>query len=94
MPRSWRPKQRNSDAEKADLKRGKVPEERLRKPAKLRQKDRDARWAVKFPKAKAGEEGRRSSATSPRPPWATRTCLDQSPARLRPRLERHQRFGL
>lgn len=52
------PKQRNSDAEKADIKAGKVPEEWKGKPAKLRQKDRDARWTVKFSKAKANEEGK------------------------------------
>ncbi|SJM34851.1 transposase (fragment) [Mesorhizobium delmotii] len=52
------PKQRNSDAEKADIKAGKVPDEWQKKPAKLRQKDRDARWTVKFLTAKADEEGK------------------------------------
>ena len=52
------PKQRNSDGEKADIKAGRVPEEWKDKPAKLRQKDRDARWTVKFSKAKADEEGK------------------------------------
>ncbi|WP_420337133.1 IS5 family transposase [Roseibium sp.] len=52
------PKQHNSDGEKADIKAGKVPEEWKDKPAKLRQKDRDARWTVKFSKAKADEEGK------------------------------------
>ena len=52
------PKQRNSDAEKADIKAGKVPEAWKNKPAKLRQKDRDARWTVKFSKAKTAEEGK------------------------------------
>lgn len=52
------PKQRNSDGEKADIKAGKVPEEWKDKPAKLRQKDRDARWTVKFSKAKVDEEGK------------------------------------
>ena len=51
------PKQHNSDGEKADIKAGKVPEEWKGKPAKLRQKDRDARWTVKFSKAKADEDG-------------------------------------
>lgn len=37
------PKPRNSDAEKADIKTGKIPEDWKDKPAKLRQKDRDAR---------------------------------------------------
>jgi transposase, IS5 family len=52
------PKQRNTDAEKADIKAGKVPAEWRDKPAKLRQKDRDARWTVKFSKAKTAEEGK------------------------------------
>lgn len=41
------PKQRNNDAEKDALKAGRVPEEWRDKPAKLRQKDRDARWTMK-----------------------------------------------
>jgi transposase, IS5 family len=52
------PKQRNSDGEKADIKAGKVPEEWKDKPAKLRQKDRDARWTVKFSKAKTDAAGK------------------------------------
>jgi len=52
------PKQRNSDGEKVAIKAGKVPEEWKDKPAKLRQKDRDARWTVKFSRAKADEEGK------------------------------------
>ena len=52
------PKQRNTDAEKSDIKAGKVPDEWKNKPARLRQKDRDARWTVKFSKAKADEDGR------------------------------------
>jgi transposase, IS5 family len=51
------PKQRNTDAEKADIKAGKIPDEWNDKPTKLRQKDRDARWTVKFSKAKAAEDG-------------------------------------
>jgi IS5 family transposase len=52
------PKQRNTDAEKADIKEGRVPQAWKDKPAKLRQKDRDARWTVKFSKAKVDEEGK------------------------------------
>jgi IS5 family transposase len=51
------PKQHNSDGEKADIKAGKIPEAWKDRPAKLRQKDRDARWTVKFSKAKPNEEG-------------------------------------
>ena len=52
------PKQRNTDAEKTDIKAGKVPDAWKEKPAKLRQKDRDARWTVKFSKAKVAEGGK------------------------------------
>ena len=51
------PKQRNSEDEKNDLKEGRIPEDWKAKPAKLRQKDRDARWTVKFSKAKERPDG-------------------------------------
>ena len=41
------PKQRNSDDEKAAIKQGRIPEAWKDAPAKLRQKDRDARWTLK-----------------------------------------------
>lgn len=52
------PKQRNSESEKADIKAGKVPEQWKEQPAKLRQKDRDARWTEKFSKAKVADNGK------------------------------------
>jgi transposase, IS5 family len=51
------PKQRNTDAEKQDIKQGRIPPEWAKKPAKLRQKDRDARWTVKYTKAKPSALG-------------------------------------
>ncbi|NIQ96224.1 MAG: IS5 family transposase [Desulfuromonadales bacterium] len=51
------PRQRNTDGEKADLKMGKIPPRWKEKPAKLRQKDRDARWTVKFSKARPKDDG-------------------------------------
>src|SRR5690242_3328838 len=51
------PRQRNTQAEKDDIKAGRVPEDWKRKPAKLRHKDRDARWTIKFTKAKPREDG-------------------------------------
>jgi IS5 family transposase len=51
------PKQRNTDGEKADIRAGRVPEAWKDKPAKLAQKDRDARWTVKFSKAKPSDDG-------------------------------------
>lgn len=49
------PKQRTTRAEKRAIKEGPVPEAWRQKPAKLRQKDRDARWTVKTTKAKPRE---------------------------------------
>ncbi|AIT78490.1 MAG: IS5-like element ISMac22 family transposase [Sphingomonadales bacterium] len=49
------PKQRNTEAEKAAIKEGRVPEAWQARPARLRQKDRDARWSVKYSKAKVKE---------------------------------------
>jgi IS5 family transposase len=46
------PKQHNTDEEKATIKAGQVPQDWQDKPAKLAQKDRDARWTVKYSKAK------------------------------------------
>lgn len=40
------PKQRNTDDEKKAIKEGRVPEDWKANPAKLRQKDRDARWTL------------------------------------------------
>ena len=51
------PKQRNSQAEKQTLREGGVPDDWKDKPAKLAQKDRDARWTVKYTKAKPREDG-------------------------------------
>lgn len=51
------PKQRNTEAERAAIKAGQVPEGWAEKPAKLRQKACDARWTVKFSKARPRENG-------------------------------------
>ena len=53
----WSPRQRNTAAEKAEIKAGRIPAEWKSKPAKLRHKDRDARWTVKFTKAKPDQDG-------------------------------------
>ena len=50
------PKQRNNEAEKAALKQGRIPEGWAENPNKLAQKDRDARWTVKWSKAKPSED--------------------------------------
>jgi IS5 family transposase len=49
------PKQRNTKTEKQAIREGRIPDDWQRQPAKLRQKDRDARWTVKTTKAKSRE---------------------------------------
>lgn len=51
------PKQRDTDGEKRDIREGRIPPEWAKKPARLRQKDRDARWTVKYTKAKPSADG-------------------------------------
>lgn len=51
------PKQRNTEAEKQDIKAGRVPADWKDHPAKLRQKDCDARWTLVFGKARTREDG-------------------------------------
>ena len=46
-----------TEAERAAIKAGQIPEGWAEKPAKLRRKDRDARWTVKFSKARPREDG-------------------------------------
>ncbi|MBW6402109.1 IS5 family transposase [Roseomonas sp. HJA6] len=53
------PRQRNNDEEKARIRAGeKAAAIWPDKPAKARQKDTDARWTVKFSKAKPGPDGK------------------------------------
>jgi len=58
------PKQRNTQEEKAAIREGRIPERWKDKPAKLRQKDTDARWSVKYTKAK-GKDGADPKAFKP-----------------------------
>ncbi len=51
------PKQRNTLEEKKAIKEGRIPDAWKDKPAKLAQKDRDARWTVKYTKARPREDG-------------------------------------
>jgi transposase, IS5 family len=55
------PKQRNTIAEKQAIREGRIPDDWKDKPAKLAQKDRDARWTVKYTKAKPREDGSKPS---------------------------------
>jgi transposase, IS5 family len=53
------PRQRNTDAEKAAIRQGRTADEIWpEKPAKARQKDVDARWTMKFSKAKPTADGK------------------------------------
>ena len=49
------PRQRNTEPEKTVLKEGLVPADWAAKPAKLAQKDRDARWTLKRAKTRKSE---------------------------------------
>lgn len=49
------PRQRMTKEEKEQIKAGHIPEDWKDKPAKLAQKDRDARWIVKYSKSKGSE---------------------------------------
>lgn len=51
------PRQRNTQEEKQEIKAGRIPRAWKERPAKLRHKDRDARWTVKFTKAKPQADG-------------------------------------
>jgi len=51
------PKQRNTIEEKKAIKEGRIPDGWEQNPARLAQKDRDARWTVKYTKAKPQEDG-------------------------------------
>lgn len=53
------PRQRNTDDEKKAIMAGRIPEDWKTRPGKLRQKDRDARWTVKFSRAKERADGTR-----------------------------------
>lgn len=57
------PRQHNSHDEKDAIKAGEIPDEWKDKPAKLAQKDRDARWTVKYSKAKQPTQTPTSAAT-------------------------------
>ena len=67
------PKRRNTEEERKAIKEGRVPEAWAERPARLRQKDRDARWTVKFSKAKERSDGTKHPSTSPSRLSAIRT---------------------
>ena len=89
------PKQRNTEDEKAALKQGRIPETWKAKPAKLRQKDRDARWTVKFSKAKAARRRHQARRRHRDPDLRlSEPHRDRPPARADPALAGERRGGL
>jgi len=76
------PKQRNTDGEKAEIRAGRIPEAWKDKPAKLAQKDRDARWTVKFSKAKPSDDGSpRIDLAVPAFGYKNHIAIDRRPGR-------------
>jgi IS5 family transposase len=55
------PKQHTTEEEKRTIKAGGIPEDWKAKPKKLAQKDRDARWTVKYSKAKPRADGKKQA---------------------------------
>jgi transposase, IS5 family len=84
------PKQRNTQEEA--IKEGRIPKAWKDKPAKLRQKDRDARWTVKGQAAR----GRLIAASRSGDPGLrlSKPCFDRSRLWLHPQMERNGRRGL
>lgn len=72
------PKQRNSEDEKRDVKAGRIPRDWRKNPAKLRQKDRDARWTVQFGKARVRKDGKpQPDIAIPTFGYKTHTSIDK-----------------
>ena len=76
------PKQRDTAAEKNAIKEGGIPEEWKAKPAKLCQKDPDARGTVKFTKAKPAEDGAKRVDIAI-PGYKTHTGIDRAHGLIR-----------
>jgi len=86
------PRQRNTDPEKAAIKAGKTADEIWpEKPAKARQKDTDARWTVKFSKAKPAAVGKPQIDIAIPTFGYKVTHLDRPPARNHPPRQGHGR---
>jgi hypothetical protein len=64
------PRQRNTDDEKKAIKEGRIPANWQAKPAKLRHKDRNARWTVNSPRPNRARMARRRKSI-----WQSRSLL-------------------
>jgi hypothetical protein len=68
------PRQRNTDDDKKAIKQGQIPANWKAKPAKLRHKDRDARWTVKFQQGQTARGWPNAASRSGHPAvWLIRT---------------------
>jgi hypothetical protein len=77
------PTQRNSRDENEAVKAGQIPQEWYNKPAKLRQKDRDARWTKRH-SSSFSNRTQRSSAGSKDGHWMQSSfCWTANENRLR-----------
>ena len=89
------PRQRNTQDEKKAIKDGRIPDDWKDKPAKLRQKDRDARWTVKYIEGQAArgwiDAARRSGDSGLR---RSEPHLARSRFRLHSQMERDGRRSL
>jgi hypothetical protein len=84
------PRQRNTEAQKKDIKEGRIPEDWKKSRAKLAQKDRDARWTVKHSKAKpAGDGAKRIDIAIPMFGYKNHIGIDRK--HLKARGEDHRR---
>jgi hypothetical protein len=81
------PKQRNTVEEKTAIREGRVPDHWKDKPAKLAQKDRDARWTVKYTKAKPREDGSLPPVDLAIPAFGYKNRLHRPELRDHPRVD-------
>jgi transposase, IS5 family len=73
---------------------GRIPDEWKEKPAKLRHKDRDARWTVKFTKAKPREDGSSPTVDLAIPVFGYQNHISIDRGWLHPAMERDGRRRL
>ncbi len=85
------PRQRNTEAEKTAIKAGQTAAQIWPgRPAKARQKDVDARWTVKFAKAKPAAEGKpQIDIAIPSFGYKAHICLDRRHGIIRRRIVTH-----
>jgi transposase len=89
------PKQRNTDAEKADIKAGKVPDEWAGQAGEAAPEGSRCTLDDKVLESQGGRRWKDAAARHRHSRLRLQeSCRDRSEARLHPRLERHRRVGL